>query len=143
MPATKPDYGDAGYGQVGCLLVVAGIAIGAVVSSVLLVWLTPALPAGGDAVLVRLAGICALAVVVGTALPTVLGKLIERVPALWSSGDAVYLAAFVGSLVTVPIALYVPAVGALAWPIVGVAAVIAYAPMVWIVIVRLWRGPVD
>jgi hypothetical protein len=132
MSPTKPDFrGDGGYGQAGCLLAVVGAAAGGLVSLPLQLWFEPALPPISDALpFLQLGGIAVLALIAGLVAMSAASGVIERVPALWSRADVVYVAAFVPAVVTVPVAIYVPVVGDLAWLLVGVAVILVYAPPV-------------
>ena len=60
MHPTKPDFSDAGYGEIGCLFVLGGIFVGSVVAVMLLPFLPTRLPAGGQDLALRFCGIVAL-----------------------------------------------------------------------------------
>jgi len=132
----KPDFGDAGYGQVGCLFLVAGIVIGWLVCFPLGLVLQPALVIDGTAIVL----ITALGYIAGAAASALTGRLIDRTPRLWAHAGVVFVAMFAGAVVAIPVATYVPIVGTLAGPIVVLAIAVTVLPMIWFVVVRLWRG---
>jgi len=118
MPPTKPDYGDAGYGEVGCLFIVGGILVGSVVAVVLLPFLPTRLPASGQDLVFRFGGIAALAYIAGTGAFGAATAVVERVRVLWKHADIlVFLASLIGAAVVVPLGVYVRVIGEWAGPL--------------------------
>ena len=126
MPPTKPDFRDAGYGEIGCLFVVGGILVGSVVAVVLLPFLPTPPTASPEDLMWRLGGIAALAYIVGTVASVVAMSIVERVRALWDVDIFVFLAGLIAAAVVVPLGVYVRVVGEWAGPIslLAVAALI-------------------
>jgi hypothetical protein len=125
MGTTKPDFSDAGYGQVGCLFSVGGILVGSVVALVLLPFLPTRLPPDGQDLLFRLGGIGALAYVVGSAASVGAMTVVGRVRALWKHGDTlVFLANLIAAGVVVPLGVHVGVIGDRAWTISILAIVL-------------------
>lgn len=140
----KPDFNDAGFGQVGCLFIVVGMVVGVVLTVVLAFAGVPvAIEDSGDGTW-QLLGIAAFAYAVGTVAAVASAWLVEHVRVLWRFGGVPFLAGAVGGAVVFPVAAFVPGWGPAMGPIlVGVLLVVVGGPLLLRLIRVSMPGPPD
>lgn len=134
----KPDFSDAGYGEIGCVFIVGGMLVGSVAAIVLLPFLPTRLPASPDGLMWRLAGIAAFSFVVGVLASSVAMSAVERVRVLWKHGEVlVFVTALIAAAAVVPLGIYVRIIGEWA----GSISLLAIAALLIMLLIASARGP--